>query len=230
MRIIAVGELKILKELREKFPNIREDLLFEKTDFKPDILDKGDLFFDFVSEDRFDLFPFYKDIEGVHVFYNIPKTQLLKLKSRFNDVRCNIIGLNGLPTMLNRPILEVSVSDASTMGVLSGLCTKLRTDYEVVTDRTGMVTPRIICMIINEAFYALQEEIATEEDIDLAMRRGTNYPFGPLEWCRKIGRNHVYELLRAVYDDTRDERYKVCPLLQDEYFRNLSVSTPKHEH
>lgn len=224
MRIIAVGEPKILQELQEKFPGIREDLLFEKSDFRTDILTKGDLFFDFVSEDRFDLFPLYKDTEGLNVFYGIPKTQLLKLKSRFHDIRCTVAGINSLPTMLNRSMLEVSVPDTSTAEVLRGICGKLETDYEVVSDRTGMVTPRIICMIINEAFYALQEGIATEDDIDLAMRLGTNYPWGPLEWCRKIGINHVYEVLKAVYDDTRDERYKICPFLQTEYLRSLSTS------
>ena len=224
MRIIAVGEPKILQELREKFPGVREDFLFEKNDFKPDILAKGDLFFDFVSEDRFDLFPMYKDTEGLIVFYGIPKTQLLRLKSRFQDIRCAVVGVNGLPTMLNRSILEVSVSDSSMTEILRNICGKLETDYEIVSDRTGMVTPRIICMIINEAFYALQESIATEDDIDLAMRLGTNYPLGPLEWCRKIGINHVYEVLKAVYEDTRDERYKICPFLQTEYLRSLSVS------
>jgi 3-hydroxybutyryl-CoA dehydrogenase len=72
-------------------------------------------------------------------------------------------------------------------------------------------------MIINEAYYTVQEETATRDDIDRAMKLGTNYPFGPFEWCQRIGINHVYEVLEAVYEDTRDERYKICPLLKKEY-------------
>jgi 3-hydroxybutyryl-CoA dehydrogenase len=71
-------------------------------------------------------------------------------------------------------------------------------------------------MIINEAYFAIQENIASRSDIDLAMKLGTNYPFGPFEWCEKIGIKNVYELLIAVYDSTRDERYKVCELLEEE--------------
>ena len=46
------------------------------------------------------------------------------------------------------------------------------------------------------------------------MRLGTNYPYGPFEWCEKIGLNEVYETLEAIYEDTKDERYKICPLLK----------------
>jgi 3-hydroxybutyryl-CoA dehydrogenase len=76
-------------------------------------------------------------------------------------------------------------------------------------------------MIINEAFYTVQEGTATRQDIDLAMKLGTNYPYGPFEWCERIGIRHVYELLQAMYDDTRDERYKVCPLLKKEYLKSF---------
>jgi 3-hydroxybutyryl-CoA dehydrogenase len=83
----------------------------------------------------------------------------------------------------------------------------------------GLVTPRVLSMIINEAFYTCQEKTATAADIDLAMKLGTNYPFGPFEWAEKIGLRQVYQLLEAVYEDTRDERYKICPLLKKEYLR-----------
>ena len=71
-------------------------------------------------------------------------------------------------------------------------------------------------MIINEAYFAIQENIASRGDIDLAMKLGTNYPFGPFEWCEKIGIKNVYDLLNAVYESTKDERYKVCELLEEE--------------
>jgi len=82
-----------------------------------------------------------------------------------------------------------------------------------------MITPRVVCMIINEAFYTVQEGTATEGDIDQAMKLGTNYPHGPFEWCDKIGLNDVYETLEALYQDTHDERYKICSLLKQRYLR-----------
>lgn len=72
-------------------------------------------------------------------------------------------------------------------------------------------------MIINEAYYTVQEGTASRLDIDQAMKLGTNYPYGPFEWCQRIGIKHVYELLEAVYEDTHDERYKICSLLKREY-------------
>jgi 3-hydroxybutyryl-CoA dehydrogenase len=63
----------------------------------------------------------------------------------------------------------------------------------------------------------VQEGTATRDDIDMAMKSGTNYPYGPFEWSRRIGIRHVYELLEAVYEDTKDERYKICALLKKEY-------------
>jgi 3-hydroxybutyryl-CoA dehydrogenase len=107
---------------------------------------------------------------------------------------------------------------------LEELCSQLQSKFLVVDDRVGMVTPRVICMIINEAYFTLQEGTASREDIDLGMKLGTNYPFGPFEWCERIGIRHVFELLEAVYEDTKDERYRICPLLKKEYFKDVITS------
>ena len=71
-------------------------------------------------------------------------------------------------------------------------------------------------MIINEAYFTVQEGTAEKDAIDQAMKLGTNYPHGPFEWAEMIGLENVLDLLEAVYADTRDERYKVCPLLKKE--------------
>jgi 3-hydroxybutyryl-CoA dehydrogenase len=128
-----------------------------------------------------------------------------------------LFGFNGLPTFLNRQTIEVSLLKKEDEDTLRKTCAELQTDFLVVEDRVGLVTPRVICMIINEAYYTLLEGTASREDIDLAMKLGSNYPFGPFEWSQRIGIKHVYELLEALYDDTRDERYKICPLLKKEY-------------
>ena len=80
-----------------------------------------------------------------------------------------------------------------------------------------MVTPRVVLMIINEAYFPVQEGTASKDAINQAMKLGTNYPMGPFEWCVKIGIKDVYEMLEAMYQDTGDERYKICPLLKREY-------------
>jgi 3-hydroxybutyryl-CoA dehydrogenase len=53
-------------------------------------------------------------------------------------------------------------------------------------------------MIINESWYALNEEVSAKTDIDIAMKLGTNYPFGPFEWCTKIGEEKIIALLNEL--------------------------------
>jgi len=77
-----------------------------------------------------------------------------------------------------------------------------------------MATPRVVSMIINEAYYLLQERGAAANDIDAALKLGVNYPYGPFEWAEKIGIANIAQTLEAVYHDTHDERYKICPLLK----------------
>ncbi len=125
------------------------------------------------------------------------------------------MGANFLPTFINRDKTEVSQLRPSNKRILAKLENELGLKPLIVADRVGMVTPRVICMIINEAFYTLQEGTASVEDIDQGMKLGTNYPMGPFEWADKIGISHVYELLRAVYEDTKDPRYQVCPMLKN---------------
>jgi len=74
------------------------------------------------------------------------------------------------------------------------------------------VFARVLSAIINEAALALGEEVATSGDIDLAMRKGTNYPQGPLEWAEKIGHRNVRAVLKSFNELTDDGRYQPAPL------------------
>ena len=69
-------------------------------------------------------------------------------------------------------------------------------------------------MLINEASFALMENVAHPQDIDTAMKLGTNYPFGPIEWADKIGIPEVISVLEALYGDLKEERYRIAPLLR----------------
>jgi 3-hydroxybutyryl-CoA dehydrogenase len=66
-------------------------------------------------------------------------------------------------------------------------------------------------MIVNEAFYALGENISTKDEIDLAMKLGTNYPQGPFDWAEKIGIEKIYSLLKKL--SQKEERYIPAPAL-----------------
>jgi len=131
------------------------------------------------------------------------------------------IGINHLPTFIERQTLEFTNPFNLATDHLEPIFFKLGyPQWEQVNSRVGMVTPRVVCMIINEAYYTVQEGTALPADIDQAMKLGTNYPKGPFEWCKEIGINNVYELLDAMYLDTRDERYKICSLLKQDWLHS----------
>jgi 3-hydroxybutyryl-CoA dehydrogenase len=134
-------------------------------------------------------------------------------------------GFNGWPTCVERSLLEVSCLNEIHQPLLAKICAELGTDFRVVDDRVGLVTPRVIATIVNEAFFTVQEGTATRADIDKAMQLGTNYPFGPFAWCERIGLGRIYRLLDALYHDTHDERYKIAPLLKKEFLQSLNKTT-----
>ena len=71
----------------------------------------------------------------------------------------------------------------------------------------GFTLGRTLSMIINESFFALDDYLATEKNIDLAMKYGVNYPLGPIEWYQKIGPKPIYLLLEGLHLSTGDKRY-----------------------
>ena len=73
---------------------------------------------------------------------------------------------------------------------------------------------RILVMLINEAADALHLNIASKEDIELAMTKGVNYPKGLLAWADERGINHCVETLDRLYDEYHEDRYRCSPLLR----------------
>lgn len=77
----------------------------------------------------------------------------------------------------------------------------------------GFVFPRTIVQIINEAHFALEDEVASKEDINRAMKFGVNYPKGPFEWSE--GRElYVKTLLNELLQKTGDKRYIASELIK----------------
>lgn len=76
------------------------------------------------------------------------------------------------------------------------------------------IAARILAAIVNEAASAVADGVASPEAIDTAMRLGTGYPSGPLEWGERIGLSHVVHTLDALHAAMPDGRYRVVPLLR----------------
>ncbi|MFJ3632535.1 3-hydroxyacyl-CoA dehydrogenase [Streptomyces sp. NPDC090112] len=102
--------------------------------------------------------------------------------------------------------IALSASEDTSERTLSeaiGLFQKLGKQVSVIGDVPGMIVARTVAMLIDLAADAVARGAATAEDIDTAMRLGTNYPLGPLEWHERLGRDWAYDLLHHL-----DER---CP-------------------
>ena len=176
--------------------------------------------FDFTMEENPEQLEDYAAYEDLHLFVNATRGSLAELAYFTEGQLPNLYGFAGDPTFLERELLEISTYHGNNSDA-TAILKKIGLKATLVDDRVGLVTPRIMAMIINEAYYTVQEGTASRKDIDLGMKLGTNYPMGPFEWSKLWGLNNIYELLDALYLDTREERYKICPLLKKEYLRGL---------
>lgn len=219
MNILVIGDQENMQECKQKFGDRHEYSWVQEHRDAEKYLPSNNLVFDFIIDEE----PHQFEIYGAHpttIFLNTCKISLGELVHLVDAPFQNkFFGFNGLPTMFDRELLEVSLYNPEDEPDLKAICDQLKTDFQIVDDRVGLVTPRVVCMIINEAYFAVQDGTATRADIDMAMKLGTNYPYGPFEWTQRIGIRHVYEMIEALYVDTQDERYKICPLLKREYLK-----------
>ncbi len=128
-----------------------------------------------------------------------------------------VCGFGTLVPLAERELIEIAPAlqtDEATIASTEAFFRSLGKETELVEDEVGLVFPRILSLIINEAAFALMEKAATPEDIDTAMKKGTNYPFGPLEWADRIGLDDIYAIVRGLSRDLAEERYRPAPLLR----------------
>jgi 3-hydroxybutyryl-CoA dehydrogenase len=136
--------------------------------------------------------------------------------STLNQLPDNFIRFNGWNTFLKRSIVEAAAIDETMKAKAMEIFSSFNKKMEWVPDVPGFISSRVIAMIINEAYFALHEEVSTKEEIDTAMKLGTNYPYGPFEWGEKIGLKNVYELLNNLAKTSK--RYQPAALLKREAF------------
>jgi 3-hydroxybutyryl-CoA dehydrogenase len=108
------------------------------------------------------------------------------------------IRINGWPGFLEREIHELAAPDEETAGKITAVYESLGRSCRIVPDTPGLITARILATIINEAWYTWEQGVSTKEEIDTAMKLGTNYPLGPFEWSERIGITPISLLLAAL--------------------------------
>lgn len=139
-------------------------------------------------------------------------------QSSWVSMRHRLIGIAAFPTLLEKDLVEIAPSVYTldpAVAVAVRFLGSLKKKAAVVQDRVGMVMPRILCQVINETMFAVQDGTSSPGEIDLAMKLGAGYPLGPLEWGERVGFGQVYATLKALHDDLGEERYRICPLLKE---------------
>lgn len=127
-----------------------------------------------------------------------------------------VIGMHFMNPVPLMPCVEVIVAESTTdetFEVIKYLVARLDKTMVVSKDRAGFIVNRILMPMINEAAYAVQENLASVQDIDVAMKLSCNFPMGPLTLADFIGLDTVVSILNVMQTGLANDKFKPCPLL-----------------
>jgi 3-hydroxybutyryl-CoA dehydrogenase len=205
MKIVVIGDDGLRKELESKAASGDQQWIWLRELKELSGHRNGDIYIDLEFEPESDRLEILQRLYPRPVLINSVIYPSAEIGSHF-------IRINAWPGFLGRPVLEIALPGPEKEDQIKALFKSLEWNYLVVPDINGMISPRVIAMIINEAYFTFQEKISSKEEIDTAMKLGTNYPMGPFEWSRKIGLKRIYELLLLLSQS--DDRYRPAESLE----------------
>lgn len=151
---------------------------------------------------------------ATNIFRDVTSKPVLINSLPLDNLPTNYFLFNGWATSIKYNTLEVSTTNQIYNEDLKKICEAANWKLFLFNNIIGLPTQRTISMIINEAYFALEANVSSKEDIDIAMKLGTNYPFGPFEWSEKIGLKEIYFLLKTISE--YDSKFTPCKLLETE--------------
>lgn len=134
------------------------------------------------------------------IFADAYATDLAAVAKRMQHPE-RLVGYGVLASLANQKVVEIADAETTSDDALElaqEIFESIGKRVALIEDIPGLFLGRTVGSIVNEAVYVVDEGIASPEDVDLAMRLGTNYPQGPLEWGREIGGDRVVRILQRL--------------------------------
>lgn len=120
--------------------------------------------------------------------------------------------MNPVPVMKLVELIRGLQTNDQTYQVIQDFCAKIDKTTVLAIDTPGFIVNRILCPMINEAIFLVQEGVKPE-DIDTAMKLGTNQPMGPLTLADFVGLDTLLYILQLLHRELGEDKYRPCPLL-----------------
>lgn len=207
MQVVVLAGEQMKQELLAQGQSSSLEVIWVKEAGQFTFYREANAYFDLQFKDEEKRMDLYRSLPLIPIFIN-------SVYATPETMPRNIIRINAWPTLLERKLAEAYCPDKDLQPVSETIFAALNKKIEWLDNKPGFISARVIAMIINEAYFTLGEKVSTKEDIDVAMKLGTNYPYGPFEWAGRIGLRNIEGLLNAM--SSENSCYQPAPLLVKE--------------